>query len=94
MEEITEKKTVAIEFYNSNDTFRTLWIEPACIELVIDNETEYRVVADETEYRIEFTKDIIILWLQYRFSPKVFKRTFKSGVGNQEWILEQDYSDI
>ena len=56
---------------------------------------EYRVESIETEYRIEFDNDTVILYLAYRFGPKVFQRPYSADFKNPPvWELVEDDSDI
>jgi hypothetical protein len=90
-----ESKVIGIEFYNRMGDQKKLWIEPSCIEVLLDSKTEYRVEADDMEYRIEFSEEHIILYLQYRFGPKVYKRPYSAEINNNEvWVLDSDYSNI
>jgi len=87
--------TVGIEFFNEQATKLLVWIEPACIELELERGIEYRVESEATEYRIVFDRDSIVLYLQNRFGPKVFKRPYTDDFRNKgKWELEEDYSDI
>lgn len=90
------KPVVGITFYNQQAKRLILWIELACIELTLEPATEYRIESDETEYRIEFRQDdFVILYLQYRFGPKIFKRPYSNDFNNQRaWEMIEDYSDI
>ena len=86
---------VGIEFFNRQATKLELWIELACIEVMLEPGMEYRVESIETEYRIEFDSDRVILYLQYRFGSKVFQRPYSTNFRNPEvWELVEDYSDI
>lgn len=90
-----EKKGIGIELYNRTANQKKLWIEPACIEVLLESKTEYRVEADDIEYRIEVEEEYIILYLKYRFGPKVFKRSYSNDFKNEsDWILDEDFSDI
>jgi hypothetical protein len=86
---------VGIEFFNRQATKLMLWIELACIEVELEPGMEYRVESIESEYRIEFDNDLIVLYLQYRFGPKVFQRLYSTDFKNPGvWELVADYSDI
>jgi len=88
------KPIIGIEFHNRQATKLILWIELACIELELEPATEYRIESDETEYRIEFDGSQVILFLQYRFGPKVLKRPYSPDFVNKApWELEIDYSN-
>jgi hypothetical protein len=90
-----ETPIIGIEFYNRQATRLTLWIELACIELMLEPATEYRIESDDTEYRLDFDSDHITLWLQTRFGPKVLKRPYSSDFNRyRSWQVEEDYSDI
>lgn len=90
-----ESRAIGIEFYNKTDHQKKLWVEPSCIELILESKTEYRVEADDMEYRIEFDEEYVILYLQYRFGPKIYKRPYSSNLSNsEEWLLDTDYSSI
>ncbi len=91
--EESKKPIIGIEFYNPQATKLTLWIELACIAVELETTMEYRIESDETEYRIEFSGDQLILFLQYRFGPKVLKRPYSPGFkNNAPWKVEIDYS--
>lgn len=93
--ETASNNIVGIEFFNRQATKLTLWIELACIEVELETGMEYRVESDETEYRIEFDGQWVILYLAYRFGPKVFKRPHPTDFINPgAWELAFDYSNI
>lgn len=87
--------TIGLEFHNRTATKLLLWIEMCCEELELTPDTEYRLESTENEYRIEFDVDCIVLYYQYSFGPKIFKRPSSKEIKNPEpWELVVDYLDI
>ncbi|MBX0289851.1 hypothetical protein K3G63_05340 [Hymenobacter sp. HSC-4F20] len=83
-----------IDFHNKTANSLTLWIELACIELELEKQTEYRIEAEDTEFRIEFKESMIVLWLQHAGGPKVFRRPYSTHSGQAKWELLIDLSAI
>jgi hypothetical protein len=48
---------VVIEFANRTDTKKYVWVEPTCVSLELDADTEYQIVTHDKTFRIEFDKD-------------------------------------
>ncbi|MBF9238807.1 hypothetical protein I2I05_15500 [Hymenobacter sp. BT683] len=94
-DESSKKPLIRITFFNRQATKLTLWIELACIEVELEACMEYRVESDETEYTIHFDGQFVVLYLENRFGPKVFKRPYPTDFINPgDWELIEDYSDI
>lgn len=87
---------VDIEFANRTDQKKTLWVEPTCTEFELDAQTEYKILTHDKFFRIEFDKDdFIVFYLQHSFGFKLYKRPTSKEITNpNEWILDQDTSDI
>lgn len=88
---MTAIPVVGIEFYNRTATKLLLWIELSCDELELTSDTEYRLESLETEYRIEFDQDCVIIYYQYSFGPKILKRPASKEIRNPApWELVVD----
>ena len=87
---------VEIEFSNKTNNLKNIWVEPICMSIDLDHETEYKIITDDRFFRIEFDKDDqVIFYLQYRFGFKLYKRLISIDVINKnEWLLDSDYSEI
>ncbi|KAA5541616.1 hypothetical protein [Adhaeribacter rhizoryzae] len=87
---------IEIEFYNRTDKVKTLWIEPSCEEIFLESHTEFKIVSHDKFLRFEYDSDgFIILYLQYSFGFKLFKRKHSSDLQNKaEWELVFDNTDI
>jgi hypothetical protein len=88
---MTDSPIIGIEFYNRTATKLLLWIELSCDELELITDTEYRLESPETEYRIEFDKDYVVIYYQYSFGPKILKRPASKEIRNPApWELVID----
>ncbi len=87
---------IDIEFVNSTNEKKRVWVEPSCVEFEIDANTEYKILTHDKFFRIDFrSQDLIIFYLQYTFGLKLYKREISTEIRNpNKWILDQDYSDI
>ena len=85
-----------IEFYNRTDKIKKLWVEPSCEEIDLDSNSEFKIVTQEEYIRFEYdSDDFIILYLQYSFGFKLYKRKYKSNIDPTfSWELVFDHSDI
>ena len=87
------KPVIGIEFYNRTATRLLLWLELCCEQLELQPGVEYRLESTETEYRLEFTDELITLYYQYRFGPKILKRPHSPEIHNPAaWEVVEDYS--
>ena len=90
-----EGKLTTIEFANPNDGKKYVWVEPACVELELEGQTEYQIITHETDFRVEFDDNRLILWLQYSFGFKLSSRPTSGEIPNPNtWTLVMDNSDI
>jgi hypothetical protein len=89
-------KLVIIEFANRTDIPRLIWVEPSCISIEIDANTEYQIVTHDKTFRMEFDKEeTLVFYLQYSFGFKLFKRpTSVKAINPNVWILDMDTSEI
>ncbi|WP_152560146.1 hypothetical protein [Hymenobacter sp. IS2118] len=87
---------VDIEFSNRTNIFINIWVEPLCLSIDLDKDTEYKVVSHDRFFRIEFDKDNqIVFYLQHSFGFKLYKRASSADILNEnEWLLDYDCSDI
>ena len=85
-----------IEFFNRAKSLVSVWIEPTCFSLDLEDDTEYRLVTHDQFFRLEIGHNPqLIFYLQYSFGFKLFKRPAAAGAVNpNEWILDFDCSDI
>jgi len=90
------KELVTIEFANRTDAKKFVWVEPTCVSLELDANTEYQIITHDKTFRIEFAKDEkIIFYLQYSFGFILNKRPASKEPQNPyEWVLEVDCSNI
>ena len=89
-------KPVEIEFFNRTKSMVTVNVEPTCVSIDLDDNTEYKMVTGERFFRLEFDDHgQLIFYLQYSFGFQLFKRAASPMLHNpNEWILEFDWSDI
>ena len=87
---------VEFEFSNRTKTTVNVWVELACVEIDLDDITEYKIVSHDRSFRIEFdVNNKVTFYLQYSFGFKLFKRPISKDVKNElEWTLDYDCSDI
>jgi hypothetical protein len=87
---------VDIEFYNRSNILKNIWVEPTCISIDLESDTEYKIVTHDRFFRMEFDENNqVIFYLQHSFGFKLYKRPASKEVINQnEWILDNDCSDI
>jgi len=87
---------VEFEFHTRNDVPVSTWVEPSCQNIDVEPGFDYKLVARENCFRIEFDKKIgIILYLQYSNEYKLYKREYRGDFGKEkEWMLEYDLSDL
>jgi hypothetical protein len=91
----TQKMAVGIEFFNLQATKLTLWIELACLEVELLPGIEYRVESEETQYRIVFNAEEVILYLQYRLGLRLYQRPYSDDISQPGiWELVQDDSNF
>lgn len=83
---------VSLEFCNRTATRMQIWLELCCEELDLQPGIEYRLESPETEYRLEFRTDLIVLYYAYRFGPKILRRPYVAGSSLLPWELVADYS--
>lgn len=91
-----KRNLIEIEFANRTDVEKFVWVEPACISIKLDANTEYKVVSHDKTFRIEFDeKETIVLYTQFSFGFKLFSRDISpTAINNKEWVLDCDLSDI
>jgi hypothetical protein len=89
-------KEVEFEFQTRSDTPISIWVEPSCQNIVFEPGFEYKLVAWENYFRIEFDQAIgMVLYLQHSNEYKLYKRACEKGVDKRnEWELEYDLSDL
>lgn len=88
-------KLTTIEFANRNDGKKYVWVEPACVELELESHTEYQIITHETDFRVEFDNNRIVLYLQYSVGFILSSRPTSSEITNpNSWSLVVDYSGI
>jgi hypothetical protein len=88
-----ESRLTAIQFSNKTHKRKQLWIEPTCVEAIVDAESEYMLVSRDNTYAIVFEEDTIVVFMQYTFAMQLYKRALaKEGKKAEEWILDADYS--
>ena len=86
---------VNIEFANTTDQEKRIWIEPPCEEIYLNADTEYRVLTHDKSFRIEFDAEGIVFYFQYTFGFKLFRRPTSEIIHNPyEWTLDFDTSEI
>ena len=87
---------VVIEFANRTAIKKYIWIEPTCVSIEIEKNTEFQVITHDRTFRIEFdTEETIIFYLQYSFGFILNKRPTSNKIPNpHSWSLEIDCSDI
>ena len=87
---------VEFEFSNRTKTTVNVWIELACVEVDLDDITEYKIISHDRSFRIEFDENSkVTFYLQYSFGFKLFKRPISKDAKNElEWTLDYDCSDI
>jgi hypothetical protein len=90
------KNLSVIEFANNTSLSRFVWVEPTCVSLEIDPNTEYQIITHDKTFRIEFEKEeTITFYLQYSFGFILNKRTVSDKLPNPNpWTLDIDCSDI
>ncbi len=90
------KKLTIIEFANRIEIIKYVWVDPSCVSIEIDSNTEYQVITHDKTFRIEFDKnETIIFYLQYTFGFKLYKRQVSKNIRNSNpWILDIDFSEI
>jgi len=77
-------KEVEIEFHSRNDVQLSIWVEPSCQNRDIEPGFDYKSVARENCFRIEFVKEIgIILYFQYSNEYKLYKREYSGDFGKK-----------
>lgn len=87
-------KEVEFEFHTRNDVPTSIWVEPSCQNIDVEPGFDYKLVANENCFRIEFDKNMsIILYLQYSNEYKLFKRDYSNDF-RKEWVLEYDLADL
>lgn len=89
-------KLVEIEFFNRTKNVVNVWVEPTCFSINLDNNTEYKLVTHERNFRLEIDHNTdLIFYLEYSFGFKLFKRAaVAQPINPNEWILDFDCSDI
>jgi hypothetical protein len=92
----TPGKLVEIEFANRTDIKKFVWVEPTCVSIEIDAQTEYKILTHDKTFRIEFDKDeTIIFYLQYSFGFILYKRLVSETNPNlNSWKVDIDLSEI
>lgn len=87
---------VEIEFANRTNIKKHIWVEPTCVSIEVDADTEYQVITHDKTFRIEFDSDeTIVFYLQYSFGFILNKRPTSKEIKNPNpWTLEIDWSDI
>lgn len=87
---------VEIEFGNRTNIKKYIWVEPTCVSIEIEAETEYQIKTHDKTFRIEFDKEeIIIFYLQFSFGFILNKRPTSKEVKNPNpWTLDTDCSEI
>lgn len=88
-----QKNAIELEFYNATAENKVLWVELACIEIILDAQTEYKIVSDDKMFRLEFREKMIVVYLQTRFGFKLYRRD-AARINSTTWVLETDLSDI
>jgi hypothetical protein len=89
-------KEVEFEFHTRNDVPISIWVEPSCQNIDVEPGFDYKLVAWENCFRIEFDKKMgIVLYLQYSNEYKLYKREYSEDFGKgNEWVLEYDLSGL
>ncbi|WP_207427977.1 hypothetical protein [Pedobacter sp. SYSU D00535] len=91
---INDKDLISIEFENTTNEVKTLWVEPTCVEFKLDKYSEFVLLAKDDTYKIQFNEDYITVFLQYTFDLQLYKRPTSEAVYNaNRWELVQDYFD-
>ena len=84
---------VGLEFYNRNPRKLSLWLEACCEEIELLADYEYRLESIETEYRFEIEEDLMVLYYQGEFGPKILRRPCSKEPRNPlQWELVADYT--
>ena len=89
-------KLVVIEFGNRTNIKKYIWVEPTCVLIGLEADTEYQVITHDRTFRIEFDKEeTIVFYLQNSFGFILNKRPSSTEVRNPSpWTLDVDFSEI
>ncbi|RFP65041.1 hypothetical protein D0N36_11095 [Hymenobacter lapidiphilus] len=83
---------ISIDLYNRQPVRLELCLEPFGHGVEMQAGMEYRIVSVETEYRIEFGPDLIIVYLEDVFEYKIFERPYSTDFQNPgDWQLVVEY---
>ncbi len=87
---------VVLEFANRTNVEKFVWVEPACISIELEADTEYQIITHDRTFRMEFDKnETLIFYLQYSFGFILNKRPTSKQIDNPHpWTLNIDCSDI
>jgi hypothetical protein len=71
-------------------------VTPSCEEIELESHSEFKILANDKFLRVEIdSEDLFILYLQYSFGFKLYKREFSENLTNtNNWELVFDNSDI
>lgn len=85
-----------IEFSNRTNIRKLIWVEPSCVTIEVEANTEYQILTHDKSFRIEFDLEYtLIFYLQYSFGFILNKRAISNAIPNPNpWILDMDSSDI
>lgn len=89
------ERLVEFEFANQTSEKKTVWVEPTCVEIELDSDTEFKIVTHDKFFRAEFDdKGGLIFYLQQSFGFKLYKRQASKEIANSNvWELDVDTSD-
>ncbi len=80
---------VNIAFSNKTKKKIFIWVEPTCVSIDLDANTEYKIVSHERYFSMDFNEDNnIVFWLEYSFGFQLYKRI------GADWTLDYDCSEI
>lgn len=87
---------IVIEFANRTATKKFVWVEPTCVSIELDEETEYQMITHDRTFRMEFDKEeTLIFYLQYSFGFILKKRPYSNEINNlNPWTIDLDCSEI
>jgi hypothetical protein len=90
------ERLVEFEFANQTSEKKIVWVEPTCVEIELDADTEFKIVTHDKFFRVEFDdKGGLIFYLQYSFGFKLYKRQASKEITSPNiWELDVDTSHI
>ena len=83
-----------LQFETRNVVWKEIWIEPACVSIELNCETEYLLKAKEDGFTfILDDPNRIIIYLDYSFGFTLYKRNASAEPRNPNpWEIEADLS--